>query len=614
MSKRRVPDSDDDEGAIGGRPKKRSKIVVDSDDSDDDSDLNLLSSDSDSEVAKWDENLMGDEKDRAWLETLPELRREEMLLERRERREARERRLEAKRLLAQERKKDAKKKRLKQKKQKKKKAAASLQDDLMAPVFVTTGQPKPEPLPAEDPSEGEEDDGAGLLSDLSDSESEAAQKEDDIDRLLSGDDEPYVDPGDNFESTHLDDLEDSEDDAVGAHRHEQPLPQPAPGEPEQTPLTVRWLRKAQIKRESLEKIHEEPYFDKFVVGLYVRLCVGQNKQENRPVYRICEISGIEHYHRHYKFGKSKTRRALRLKHGRSERVYKMMLVSNQPFSDEEWEYWVRNMSSEGEAVPSEEEINERILNSKRVSKEWVYDDKVNWKLQRQRVDRQDVRNVSNIQMEKIRVRRLLQAAELQKDERRLDKLRGRLHALEEEQNRRKAKTNTINTNLINKRNLAQQHKIYQDLRREEQEEADRRAKAGKSVKSSAFDRTKTRPVMPSFKDVDEKPKEKKSPKAKEKSQGAKKARPRLSFQALSIATDATEIVVQKDPVWHKLTEVCKALETKIDVAPVPCEPGPFLGRVTIPSRYAADCIYPSRDDDPDASIMTLDEYFSLDAG
>ena len=40
----------------------------------------------------------------------------------------------------------------------------------------------------------------------------------------------------------------------------------------------------------LERWVNEPYFEKAVVGYYVRICVGEIEGQN--VYRMCEIKGV----------------------------------------------------------------------------------------------------------------------------------------------------------------------------------------------------------------------------------------------------------------------------------------------------------------------------------
>ena len=55
-------------------------------------------------------------------------------------------------------------------------------------------------------------------------------------------------------------------------------------------LTLEVMRKAQIRRDALERIYIEPWMSKFIWGLYCKLSCGE--RNGAPVYRICEICGI----------------------------------------------------------------------------------------------------------------------------------------------------------------------------------------------------------------------------------------------------------------------------------------------------------------------------------
>ena len=46
----------------------------------------------------------------------------------------------------------------------------------------------------------------------------------------------------------------------------------------------------QLRREMLERWVNEPYFEKAVVGYYVRISMGE--VEGQSVYKMCEIKGV----------------------------------------------------------------------------------------------------------------------------------------------------------------------------------------------------------------------------------------------------------------------------------------------------------------------------------
>eukprot|EP00493_Phyllostaurus_siculus_P008492 UN08598 len=81
---------------------------------------------------------------------------------------------------------------------------------------------------------------------------------------------------------------------------DEPLVQLEEQQPKESTLTLDVMKKAQVRREALEKIHHEPWMPQFVQHLYVKLCLGEHNGE--PLYRICQIAGLDKYHRPYRFG------------------------------------------------------------------------------------------------------------------------------------------------------------------------------------------------------------------------------------------------------------------------------------------------------------------------
>jgi len=51
--------------------------------------------------------------------------------------------------------------------------------------------------------------------------------------------------------------------------------------------------KVTVPRRRLSRWCNEPYFEKGVMGFYVRLAIGRDKQTQKPCYRLCKIVGIE---------------------------------------------------------------------------------------------------------------------------------------------------------------------------------------------------------------------------------------------------------------------------------------------------------------------------------
>mmetsp|Transcript_5351 Transcript_5351/g.16870 ORF Transcript_5351/g.16870 Transcript_5351/m.16870 type:complete len:572 (-) Transcript_5351:142-1857(-) len=120
------------------------------------------------------------------------------------------------------------------------------------------------------------------------------------------------------------------------------------------------LGKLRLPRSLLEKWVEEPFFEKAVVGCFVRLGVGKASGAlGEAQYKVCEIVSVGKYKHAYTFGEFETTKALMLRIGRNERLWRMNVISNHRFTDSELEEWSDLMRAEQQQMPSASEIDER---------------------------------------------------------------------------------------------------------------------------------------------------------------------------------------------------------------------------------------------------------------
>mmetsp|Transcript_3533 Transcript_3533/g.10412 ORF Transcript_3533/g.10412 Transcript_3533/m.10412 type:complete len:247 (-) Transcript_3533:1347-2087(-) len=88
------------------------------------------------------------------------------------------------------------------------------------------------------------------------------------------------------------------------------------------------ISKLRLPRSLLEKWVEEPFFEKAVVGCFVRLGVGMAPGTSEPQYKVCEIASVGKYKHAYSFGEFETTKALMLRIGRNQRLWRMNVISN----------------------------------------------------------------------------------------------------------------------------------------------------------------------------------------------------------------------------------------------------------------------------------------------
>jgi len=121
--------------------------------------------------------------------------------------------------------------------------------------------------------------------------------------------------------------------------------------------TKEQLEKARLSRIKLERFCHLPSFGKIVTGCFVRIGIGQH--EGQSVYRVAEILDVCETAKVYQIGKARTNKGLKLRHGGQERIFRLEFVSNNTFTDLEFEKWKETVMIGGMAMPTTKEMEIR---------------------------------------------------------------------------------------------------------------------------------------------------------------------------------------------------------------------------------------------------------------
>ena len=101
------------------------------------------------------------------------------------------------------------------------------------------------------------------------------------------------------------------------------------------------------------------------------LCVYENKdilyflvytestRENRRIYRINEIVGVEEGKKIYQIGNTRTNKILRLRHAQKESQIRFDFASNEKFQDSEFDSWREETMLSGMCLHNLQEIEEK---------------------------------------------------------------------------------------------------------------------------------------------------------------------------------------------------------------------------------------------------------------
>ncbi|XP_071488926.1 RNA polymerase-associated protein RTF1 homolog [Diadema antillarum] len=362
----------DDDWTLGGNkkksrikknPKKKvarsasdgSGVISDSDKSsleegevsDSDSDDSDSGSDDGKFFDGYDENFIGDEEDRAMLEKMTEKEREQVIYNRSEKRDALKTRHEIERKLKKEKKERKKKKReemakanslnlsARENRSKERRQTIETKNDKKARAMedLKAQREKKKRTVENAPSKKELLKASDVYTDDEDEDDEEEEKQED----------------EKEEQRSTDQSEASESEASGSEREEE--------EEEQMTMyvsTKEELNRIRLSRNKLEKWVHMPFFHNTVVGCFVRIGIGHNA--GRPVYRVAEIIDVVETAKIYAIGGTRTNKGFKLRYAAQERVFRLEFVSNQDFSDTEFQKWHEDMINGDFDLPTINEV------------------------------------------------------------------------------------------------------------------------------------------------------------------------------------------------------------------------------------------------------------------
>ncbi|KAF0287738.1 RNA polymerase-associated protein RTF1 [Amphibalanus amphitrite] len=394
-----------------------------------------------------DENLMGDEEDRARMEKMTEKEREQEIFNRLEKREAARTRFEIERKLKNAKRREQQKKResrpppkavkepeIKRTTDRKKAMEENKerQDKKGSALSLLKAQREQKLRDAEEREKKQEelerkkrDSAAGsaakpaISSDSSDSDSEKRGKGGKLRTTDVYSDDSGSSSGDE-RSPRRRGGSSSESDTDRGHKRAQPKKiQYVTGRED--------LLKIRLSRHKLEKWCHAPFFADTVKGCFVRVGIGNNGA-GRPVYRVAEVTAVCETAKVYQLGTTRTNKGLRLKHGGQERVFRLEFVSNQEFTDTEYSKWVEMCAMQDVELPTIDAVEKKVADLKN-AKSYTYKnsdiDKIISEKSRFK------QNPTNFAMKKSQLMKVREMAQSQGDEATVDRINQELNTLEE---------------------------------------------------------------------------------------------------------------------------------------------------------------------------------------
>ncbi|CAH0598767.1 unnamed protein product [Chrysodeixis includens] len=118
------------------------------------------------------------------------------------------------------------------------------------------------------------------------------------------------------------------------------------------------INKLRLSRFKLERLVHLPFFARVVNGCFVRIGIGNNN--GNPVYRVAEIIDVYETAKVYNLGNTRTNKGLKLRHGTQDRVFRLEFVSNQEFTESEFQKWNKAIKDANKKPPTMDFVRNKI--------------------------------------------------------------------------------------------------------------------------------------------------------------------------------------------------------------------------------------------------------------
>ncbi len=250
------------------------------------------------------------------------------------------------------------------------------------------------------------------------------------------------------------------------------------------------LEAIRLSRFKMERFVHLPFFKKLVVGCFVRVGIG-NSPDGRSVYRCTEIADVVETAKVYQMGRQRTNVGLRLRFGKQERVFRLEFISNSPLTLSEFEKWKVTCDELGISLPTKDFVSVKAEEIRKAMNYEFSSADIDAILEKKE---KFSKNPVNYAMTKARLMKEREIALAEHDHEKANELETKLNELEqraEELDKRRTERSSISSvSFINNRNRKNnvekaEQAILEDIKRKEKE----------GVEANPFTRRKCNPRM-----------------------------------------------------------------------------------------------------------------------
>lgn len=345
-------------------PKRKSKTVISESEKSEVEEGEVSSSGSESDVFDdgYDDDFIGDDEDRRRLEAMTEKEREEEIYSRAERREA----LKTRFLIQKKIKEQNKKTKSKDKKMKSKEKSKI--DHNKTKMDIETNENMDDMASSRrKANENKKKDThvSKALENLKASREKKKQQAEDrlkLEKIQQQD--KKLRPEDVYSSSDSDDSDaeststnDTTDKSESSSDDKEKKSQLDLLKQKKFIQTKEELTRIKLSRNKIQKWCHAPFFSEVSCGCFVKIGIGNNI--SGPVYRVAEVVQVVETGKVYSIGTTKTNKGFKLRIGGADRVFRLEFISNQPFTDEEFNKWKETMEKDNRQFPTLYQIEQK---------------------------------------------------------------------------------------------------------------------------------------------------------------------------------------------------------------------------------------------------------------
>ncbi|KAL3318010.1 RNA polymerase-associated protein rtf1 [Cichlidogyrus casuarinus] len=256
---------------------------------------------------------------------------------------------------------------------------------------------------------------------------------------------------------------------------------------EELVTNVQQLSKIRLSRFKLENWIHMPFFNTLVTGCFVKIHIGIN--QGVPVYRCAEIADVVEGHKVYDLGNTRTNKCLILKASKQCSSFRIAFVSNQDFTQSEFDKWMRKTTDDGMKTPSLSFVERKWKEIEKMKSAAITDDKVVDQIIQSK--KRFMKGPTNYAMRKAELIKVRGVAELDSDMATIRKIDEELADIDNqvESIERRRTTGFRSIMNINQRNRLESVKQAEDALKREAEEA------ANAKEDDPYTRIQSRPVI-----------------------------------------------------------------------------------------------------------------------